>query len=283
MASVFDLKKLEKLLRDFYNITGIRITVFDPDVQEILSYPVSRSDFCRLIRADRQGEEACRKCDSEACRKAFQTREMVMYRCHAGLTEAFTPLVVQERLVGYLAFGQVLSYTSHEEGWQAIRKRTEKLPVSPEKLREIVLEKKLVEEDFVRSASQILLAVASYLVMERMAVLQSDSLAVRLDRYLDENFTGDVRTAELCERFSIGKTRLYQLSRELYGCGIGEHIRDLRLRYARSLLLSEERIPLNVIAERCGYGDYNYFISIFSRAMGCSPHRWRERHSAGRE
>ena len=29
MISVFDVEKLKKLLKDFYAITGIRITVFD--------------------------------------------------------------------------------------------------------------------------------------------------------------------------------------------------------------------------------------------------------------
>ena len=39
MISVFDLDKLRGLLKDFYQISRIRITVFDEDLNELCSYP----------------------------------------------------------------------------------------------------------------------------------------------------------------------------------------------------------------------------------------------------
>ena len=38
MISTFNLEKLSSLLRDFYTVTHIRITVFDENFNEIASY-----------------------------------------------------------------------------------------------------------------------------------------------------------------------------------------------------------------------------------------------------
>lgn len=60
MISTFNLEKLSSLLRDFYTVTHIRITVFDENFNEIASYPNRRAEFCRLIRQDEGGEGALR-------------------------------------------------------------------------------------------------------------------------------------------------------------------------------------------------------------------------------
>ena len=40
MISAFDIGKLRDLLRDFHEITKIRITVFDENMTELVSYPL---------------------------------------------------------------------------------------------------------------------------------------------------------------------------------------------------------------------------------------------------
>ncbi|MBO4979538.1 MAG: PocR ligand-binding domain-containing protein, partial [Clostridia bacterium] len=112
MVSVFNLKELEHLLEDFYRITQIRITVFDDQFQEIVSYPDSRPNFCQMIRSCEEGRKACAKCDADACAYAARQNKTHIYRCHAGLTEAIMPLHVGKVLVGYLLFGHVFAYDS---------------------------------------------------------------------------------------------------------------------------------------------------------------------------
>ena len=275
MISAFDIGKLRDLLRDFHEITKIRITVFDENMTELVSYPEELAPICKIVRDCEAGWEACRKCDRQACDCAAATRKTQIYRCHAGLTEAVSPLIVNDVLVGYLLFGHVLSYPDHAAGWQAISRCTTNLPVDPVLLRGAVERQPLIPEAYVQSATHIMSAVASYLVMERLATLQSDQTAVQLDRYLSEHFTEEFTAPELAARFSMGKTRLYQISRQLYGCGIAEHVRRLRIGKAKELLRTEPKLSLSEIAERCGFQDDNYFISVFSRMVGCPPRRWQ--------
>ena len=279
MISVFNLEQLRALLRDFYQITKIRITVFDENRNELIAYPEQIPDFCKIVRSCEAGRKACAACDREACAKAFSQRSTFLYRCHAGLTEAVTPLIVNKILVGYLLFGHVFSYADHESGWRTIQERCKNLPADLEDLHLASMERPIIDQDYVRSATKILLAVASYLVIERMATLQTDQLAVKLDSYLTAHVSESLTAQDLCQIFGIGKTQLYKLSKELYGCGIAEHIRDMRLEKAKELLRTEPSLSLEEISERCGFHDYNYFNSVFSHTVGNPPGAWRKKNA----
>ena len=80
MVSVFNLKELARLLEDFYRITQIRITVFDDQFQEIVSYPDGRPAFCRMIRSCPEGRNACAQCDANACSYAARQSRTHIYR-----------------------------------------------------------------------------------------------------------------------------------------------------------------------------------------------------------
>ena len=84
MVSAFDLTKLQNLLKDFYSITGLRITVFTDKYEEIASYPKEIAPICRFIRSNPEAEAACHACDREACKAAalcshFQIGKTTLY------------------------------------------------------------------------------------------------------------------------------------------------------------------------------------------------------------
>ena len=275
MVSVFNLKELEHLLEDFYRITQIRITVFDDRFQEIVSYPDSRPKFCQMIRSCEEGRKACTKCDAEACAYAAKQNKTHIYRCHAGLTEAIMPLHVGKVLVGYLLFGHVFAYDSLEKGWATIEKSCVRYPVDLQKLKATLVDMPLISHEYIRSAARVLHMTASYLVMERMATLQEATTAAKLDSHLSEHYTESMTAEHLCDVLDIGRSKLFKLSQELYGCGIQQQIRKLRMEKARELLLDRPDLGINDIASECGYGDYNYFISVFSKVHGKPPHQFR--------
>lgn len=275
MVSVFDLEQLQTLLEDFHRITRIRITVFDSALNEIISYPAQCASFCQLIRSTAQGRAACARCDREACSVAATENRTHVYRCHAGLTEAVTPLHVGNVLVGYLLFGHVFCYDSPGDGWQEISRCCKDLPIDLEALRTSCGSCTSVSREYIHSAARILHATASHLVQERMATLQESSTAARLDSYLTNHYTENLTPQILCKALGIGRSRLYRLSDQIYGCGISQQVRKLRMERARCLLIDHPELSITQIAEDCGYSDYNYFISVFSHTTGQSPGVYR--------
>ena len=100
-------------------------------------------------------------------------------------------------------------------------------------------------------------------------------LLVQVDDYISHHFTEDIDVAFLCEKFQIGKTRLYEFARQNYGKGIAEHIRSLRIDYAKKLLKEDRSLKVSEVGERAGFPDYNYFITVFKRETGLPPRKYR--------
>ena len=275
MRPVFDLEKLNRLLRDFYEITKIRITVFDEQFAELTAYPQALSPLCRIVRDTDAGRCACRKCDTAACTRAAADGGAYIYRCHAGLTEAIMPLQVDGTPAGYMMFGQVMCYDTFEKGVFAIKNACADLQIDADEILRACERHQLLPESYIRSASQILRAVASYSVNEKMASLKADRIAEQLDEWLRDHYMENVSARDLCDRFGIGKTQLYAISKQKYGCGLMRHVRDLRMERAKRLLVQRPDLSVSDIAFDCGYSDYNYFISVFSHLVGKSPNRYR--------
>lgn len=278
MISTFNLEKLSSLLKDFYTVTHIRITVFDESFTEILSYPENRANFCRIVRSDPSSCERCIQCDRNACQKAASMHDTYIYQCHAGLTEAITPIYLGNIVIGYLFFGHVFAYPDLETGWQKIREKCAvSLASSLPKLKDSCTKLIPMTADYILSASHLLHAVASYLCLERMVTLRRENLPVQIDSYINEHLTQRLDSEQLCRRFSIGKTRLYEIARESYGCGIAEHIRRLRIEKAKALLADQPDLPISEAAFACGFTDYNYFITVFKKYTGISPRKFAKR------
>lgn len=281
MISNFDIAKLHSLLEDFYTLTKIRITIFDDSFHEITSYPEHIASFCQIVRSSEEGSAKCHDCDSRACEIVAKTRTLYTYRCHAGLTESIAPIIFGNIVIGYLLFGHVFSYSSHEEGWKNIKHLCESYPLPMQKLKKTCMELPIVSDDYITSASHIMQTVASYLCMERMVSLRQQELPVQIDEYLQSHFTEDIDAIKIANHFQIGKTKLYEIAKQSYGIGIAEYIRKLRIEKAKALLAEDFKLSLSEIAFQCGFKDYNYFITIFKRVVGTSPMKYAKENIKG--
>lgn len=278
MISTFNLEKLNTMLHDFNNLTHIRITIFDEDFHELTSYPKEIVPICHFIRENSDAAAACHRCDLRACRIALHIRKPYIYQCHAGLTEAVTPVFMGNLPVAYLLVGHLFSYPSKEDGWNRIRESCRKYDLDEEKLHELVRGLSLTSQEDILSASHIVQAVASYLCFDQMISLKQQELPVQLDAYITQHLAEKLDTRILCKHFHIGKTSLYKISKSNYGEGIIEHIRKLRIQHAQKLLTEEPEQSIESVAGACGFHDPNYFMSAFKKITGITPGKYRTQH-----
>ena len=291
MLSSFNYEKLNAVLRDFYTLTGIRITIFDEELNELTSCPQEMAGICRYIRFNQDAEKACRACDRAACLKASALRRPYVYRCHAGLTEAVAPVYMGNLPVAYLMFGHLLAaepadpaqpaeaareHETAESARAGVIRSCAKYGLDPGTMKELLSLLPLTDEETILAASRILMAVTSWLCIDQMISLRRQELPVQLDDYIEKNLDRPLDTELLCAHFHIGKTALYKISREYYGEGIAEHIRRRRIERARRLLTENENLSIREISEQCGFTDYNYFITVFKKYCGESPARYRK-------
>jgi AraC-like DNA-binding protein len=135
----------------------------------------------------------------------------------------------------------------------------------------------VIDEGYILSASHILHAVAVFLRTERIAMLKQEDLHIRIDKYIMAHYTEeDIDVKRICAYFKIGKTYLYKISRQNYGSGIAEHIRNLRIEKAKTLLAKHTYTNVADVAYECGFEDYNYFFTLFKNIVGVSPGQYRK-------
>ena len=278
MRAVFDKGELLVLLRDFYELTGLRTVVFDEWGMDILSYPQQLPHYCRLVRATPQGEMGCRLCDQKACRQARQEKTTWIYPCHAGLIEAITPIQIDGVVVGYLLLSHIVQGADEQAEWQRAWQLCAGYPIRQEELYRAYRQLPRTPYQRLRAACDLLALSARALCQVHMARLVPGSPAETLNRFLADHLAEDLSSDRICAALGMGRTALYQLSKETYGCGINESVRRLRIQRAIRLLTTT-RLTNNQICQQIGIADYNYFFRVFRRQTGFTPQAYRRQFS----
>ena len=274
MRAIFDKKELLVLLQDFYELTGLRTVVFDEWGMDILSYPAELPAFCRLVRSTPDGTQGCRLCDQKACRQAQRERKTLIYPCHAGLIEAITPIQVDGVVVGYLLLSHIVQGADEEAEWRRVLELCRPYGIGETALREAYGQLPRTPYRVLRAAGDLLSFSARALCQARMARLVPGSMQERLTHYVSEHLAEDLSSERICTALGMGRTALYELSKQTYGCGIHEYVRRLRIQSAMQLLTTT-KLTNSEICQRIGIADYNYFFRVFRKQTGFTPQAYR--------
>ncbi len=274
MKSIFDLDKLDELLKDYYTVTEIRITVFDEDFNEITAYPKRRPALCEKARSLSEINAKCRECDKYACKIAAKGQTPYIYKCHLGLTEIILPLIVNKEVFGYLFFGNIFSFENLDEGVKEIYKNISKYGFAEKEVFSLCEKLPVKSNQYINASANLLSAVAAYLCLQKIAMTAKSDLGEAITDYIKCNFLSNISADVLCESFGIGRTKLYSIIKERTDCGLAEYVKRLRLSKAKELLEQNPDMKISEVAEKCGFMDYNYFIANFRSAYGSSPKKY---------
>lgn len=276
MISTFDIQNLDKLLKDFYNVVGIRISIFDDNFNLVTEYPKSAPSFCRNIRKTEEGLKGCRECDIAACQRAKKLRKPHIYTCHAGITEAITPIQIGGGILGYAILAHMLPEENYEEAVANACALAEKYGVPKVKNISAVsgISKRSAEE--INSAVHLLDAIASYVHITNLAQWRNDDISSSVESFIKGNLGEKLNSDVICKRFNCSRSSLYQLSMRAFGMGIMKYISFCRIERAKEMLLEGQSIAMT--AEACGFDEYNYFCKVFKNSTGYSPSEFRNKN-----
>lgn len=106
LKSLLDIPEWEIIQDQIAKLTGTAIITID-----VKGIPISkhsmRTDFCSVIRENPISRKRCFKCDALAGLEAVRTEEPYIYLCHCGIVDVAVPVVVGDRYLGAVMFGQV--------------------------------------------------------------------------------------------------------------------------------------------------------------------------------
>jgi transcriptional regulator GlxA family with amidase domain len=95
-----------------------------------------------------------------------------------------------------------------------------------------------------------------------------------ITRFLERHIEDHISIPELCERTGVPQRKLERLFRRDLGCTVVQFYRQLKLQYARTLLVSTN-MNIREISVACGFNSMSYFSYCFSKTFGRKPSLYR--------
>ena len=116
--------------------------------------------------------------------------------------------------------------------------------------------------------------VLNILCRANVSFAEKKSLAERIYAYITENFSEAMSLDSLAERFSYSKDHIIRVFKSVYKITPHQYLLQCRVCYAK-LLLSEERMSNNEIAQACGFSDTSAFHRALLKLEGVSPAQYK--------
>ncbi|MDQ7094547.1 PocR ligand-binding domain-containing protein [Desulfosporosinus sp. PR] len=122
-SNLLDPNYLEEILSSFHKATGLHIEAINNEgaTFSVLG-KLERSDFCRYIRCQPEGEKKCLDSYKRASLEAAKWEEPYFFRCHAGLVIWAVPIMIKGVSLGSIICGQVLMWEPDHFFFQELEK-----------------------------------------------------------------------------------------------------------------------------------------------------------------
>lgn len=229
-------QQLLNLIKSFYDLSGIKIAIYDNYFKEILSYPPENSDFCKLMEKNPALLEKCNECNRKLCNKCAMQKKTIVYKCHAGLTEVISPINVGDVTVGYIIYGQITNTENREEFIADVKNDCLDYGLSEEEIEKCLLKTKYCSESEINATLEIINAVTLYIVYKGLVCVSDSPLGMQIADYINKNPAEDLSISALCRRFAVSKAKLYSISKPYMPEGVAKYVRRRRIEAAQDII-----------------------------------------------
>lgn len=256
------MQELESLLKSFYLVSSMSMTIYDHTGKVISSYPKSKSPFCAML--EKNSSSRCKVCDIKAMEICKKTGEMYIYKCWCGLYEAIVPLYTYGQLSGYFMMGQILDMDSN------INDILKKSNLENDKAKNALDATCRQSYKQIEAFGKIVDICAKYLTIINGVETSSNNLAINIQQYLLNHYQENININDLTEAFNVSKGTLFNAFKKEFNTTIHQRLLSIRLDKAR-ILLTTSSYTIKEIALECGFKDSDYFCKAFKKMYGITP------------
>lgn len=275
MNSNFNYEQLKEILVDFYNITKVRTVIYNEEFYKIVAYPEESCPFCRHMKENNIGQILCKENDKKACSICHDTDSIYIYKCHAGLVEAVAPIKLNDIILGYIMFGQVLDSGSDNS---KVMEYASKYITDTNELISSFNKIKIRNMKQIKSVAKIMEVCTGYLWIKNLISIDNGAAIYKIHGYINKNLNKDISIDLLCKEFNIRRTALYEMFNKYYGISIAKYIRKRRIEEAANYL-KNTNAKINEAAAHMGFTDTNYFSKVFKAETGMTPSEYKNNNS----
>ncbi|MBE6589152.1 MAG: helix-turn-helix domain-containing protein [Ruminococcaceae bacterium] len=270
-----NIPELERLLYDFYQISGMEVAILDTKHHTILSHRSPGKNFCGTIHKHPKCLEVCIQSDRLRLNHVEENKRLLTYICPFGIFEAIAPIMKDGNVIAYIFFAMAIEEKEGGDDFPA-RRVLELAPTADaEYLRQCIIEIPHYSRKTLEAYSDLLLIMAEYIEKYDLMSNNEQTLAQVVRRYIDKNLSSKITLADLSWNLHCSTVTLTEHFKREFGITIMQYVTQKRMQMAEQMLLGSHA-SINEIASTCGFADVEYFSRTFKGIHGISPNRWRQ-------
>ena len=268
----YDVQKINHILEDFHNATGINMDLLKEDFSHVGEHSYYENcRYCKAIQSTEQGKRACVCSDRELFKRSRESRKAEVHICHAGLVDVSVPILYDDVIIGYIIFGQIKVDTDFE----TIKNYLVNLGLNENEMKECFSDIPVFSEKKIKSISNIANMLAKHILLENMLKPDFDEGVQKTLNYINDNLDSELSIQSISKGVNISKSVLYRRFQSCFNCTVNQYISRARIEKAKTLL-REHNLSIEDIAQKVGFMSGSYFSKKFKKETGMSPYKYRK-------
>lgn len=162
-AGLLDRDELSDICRNFSSLTGLGVSLHNPDGSGVLSYRKDGICICTILG----GDAKCVRNISFSANKAAELGEPYIYICGCGLVMSASAIIVGDRLIGAVLCGPAMLWDADDFAAEELGRNIADSGLSEEDCRRIVAGTPRLTCEQMTSAARILFRLVNYMCRSR--------------------------------------------------------------------------------------------------------------------
>ncbi|MBP1889475.1 LytS/YehU family sensor histidine kinase [Clostridium moniliforme] len=187
LNDVIDIDVFQKIQDDIAEATGVSIITVDYKGKPETKHSKC-SEFCTLMRKKTKYAELCEKCDSRGGLEAARLEKPYIYRCHKGLIDFATPIIVNGQYLGSVMAGQILPKEKDIELEDIVTRENIELNEDSDENSELIEAYKklpIVEFERIKSIANMMFHISNYIVEEAVLKMAQNELNEKNIKFIE--------------------------------------------------------------------------------------------------
>ncbi len=272
-----DLKKLECAINDFYNTTGMSISIFFEDYS-LLASKKNGNNYCRFVQSSREGVKRCLRENRKLLEKCNSSKKTEISACHAGMVEIAIPILKSENVIGYMMLGHIKESENNID----VKRLLHGLSIDVKLAEEIYISIPTFDKSKIQSITNIASIFAGFILVNKLIHPKENQYFDEAKKYIEEHMGENLTVEKIAKAIHVSKNWLYRTVKQGAGMGVSEYINSLRIIRAKELL-RDTKMSVKEISDSLGFSATAYFGKVFKKCVGISPLNFRKQSSLRKE
>lgn len=263
--------------------TGLALTLLPASASTQLSSGKQDPVFCVSGCMGEKSGPVCQKVLLQIEARAAKEGAPVTYRCPAGLTRIFVPVIVGGQHIGSLMAGPFSLTQARQATFQRLAEKLERSGITgqEDRLHETWKQTPILSQKRSQAVAILVNMFASYLAEcgNRLMLQRADRptpLMRKIEAFLAEQQADSITLQDVARQVNLSPCHFCKVFKKQTGLTFSEYRTRQRIEKAKQLIL-EKHLRVSEAAFQAGFNSIPYFNRAFRRYVGCPPTEFRGR------